>query len=162
MTDLEFINKVINEKKDMILQVSDKIWDFAELPYAEFKSSALLCEILRQEGFKVTEGVAEIPTAFTASFGSGKPLFGFLGEYDALDILSQEAGNPKKKPIKQGSPGHGCGHNCLGAGSLAAAIAVKEYLKQNALTGTVVYYGCAAEEGAGAKQFMARAGLFDG
>ncbi len=162
MTDLEFINKVINEKEDMILQISDKIWSFAELPYEEFKSSALLCEVLKQEGFNVTQGVAEIPTAFTASFGSGKPIFGFLGEYDALDILSQEAGNPEKKPILQGAPGHGCGHNCLGAGSLAAAIAVKEYLKEKKLSGTVIYYGCAAEEGAGAKQFMARAGLFNG
>ncbi|MGB4437644.1 MAG: amidohydrolase [Sedimentibacter sp.] len=162
MTDLEFINKVINEKQDMILDVSDRIWDFAELPYAETKSATLLCDVLRKAGFTVTEGVAEIPTAFTASFGSDKPVFGFLGEYDALDILSQEAGNPIKTPILEGSPGHGCGHNCLGAGSLAAAIAVKEYLAEEKLPGTVIYYGCAAEEGAGAKQFMARAGLFEG
>ena len=162
MTDLEFINKVIDEKKDMILDVSRKIWNFAELPYEETKSAALLCDVLRKESFIVNEGAAEIPTAFTAHFGIGKPVFGFLGEYDALDILSQEAGNPLKSPIKEGAPGHGCGHNCLGAGSLAAAIAVKEYLTENKLSGTVIYYGCAAEEGAGAKQFMARAGLFDG
>jgi aminobenzoyl-glutamate utilization protein B len=162
MKDLEFINKVMEEKKDLITEVSSKIWSYAELPYAEAKSSSLLCEVLRSEGFSVTEGVAEIPTAFTASFGNGKPVFGFLGEYDALDILSQEAGNPEKKPVKDGAPGHGCGHNLLGAGVLGAAIASKEYLKENKLQGTVIYYGCAAEEGAGAKQFMARAGLFDG
>jgi aminobenzoyl-glutamate utilization protein B len=162
MTDLEFVEKIIDEKKQLIVEVSEKIWNYAELPYAETKSASLLCEVLKQEGFKVTEGVAEIPTAFTAEFGSGKPVFGFLGEYDALDILSQEAGNPSKKPIKDGAPGHGCGHNLLGAGSLGAALAVKEYLKKNNLEGTVIYYGCAAEEGAGAKQFMARAGIFDG
>ena len=162
MKDLEFINKVINEKQEMIIDVSNKIWNFAELPYAEYKSSELLCEILSNEGFTVTKGIADIPTAFTASYGSGKPNFGFLGEYDALDTLSQEAGNPQKKSIIEGSPGHGCGHNCLGAGSLAATIAVKEYLEENKLPGTVTFYGCAAEEGAGAKQFMAREGIFNG
>ena len=162
MTDLEFINQVIYSKKDMLLDISDKIWNYAELPYAETKSAALLCDVLRKEGFTVTEGVAEMPTAFTASFGSGKPVFGFLGEYDALDILSQEAGNPIKKPIMQGAPGHGCGHNCLGTGSLAAAIAIKEYLIVSKKLGTVIFYGCPAEEGAGSKQFMARAGIFEG
>lgn len=162
MTDLEFINQAIDQKKDMILDISNKIWDFAELPYEEIQSAALLCDVLRKEGFTVNEGVAQMPTAFTASFGSGKPIFGFLGEYDALDTLSQEAENPIKKPVMECAPGHGCGHNSLGAGSLAAAIAVKEYLIDNKKTGTVIYYGCAAEEGAGSKQFMARAGLFDG
>lgn len=162
MTDLEFINQVIDQKKDMILDISDKIWNFAELPYEEIQSAGLLCDVLRNEGFTVVEGVAQMPTAFTASFGSGKPIFGFLGEYDALDTLSQEAGNSIKRPVKECAPGHGCGHNSLGAGSLAAAIVVKEYLMDNKKSGTVIYYGCAAEEGAGSKQFMARAGIFDG
>lgn len=164
MTDLEFINQIIDSKKDMILDISNKIWSYSELPYAETKSAALLRDVLQKEGFTVTEGVAEIPTAFTASFsfGSGKPVFGFLGEYDALDILSQEAGNPLKRPIMDGAPGHGCGHNLLGTGSLAAALAVKEYLLANKKPGTVIFYGCPAEEGAGSKQFMARAGVFDG
>jgi len=161
VTDSEFVNQVIEEKKNLILDTSDKIWEFAELPYAETKSAALLCDVLKKEGFTVTEGVAEIPTAFTATFGSGKPVIGFLGEFDALDILSQEAGNPVKSPVKEGTPGHGCGHNALGAGALGAAIALKEYLVNNNKPGTVIYFGCAAEEGAGAKQFMARAGLFD-
>lgn len=162
MTDFDFINKVIENKKELLIDVSTKIWNYAELPYAEAKSAELLKNVLEGEGFKVTTGVADIPTAFTAVIGEGSPVFGFLGEYDALDILSQEGGNPRKCPIKEGAPGHGCGHNLLGAGSLGAAVAAKEYLKENNLQGTVIYYGCAAEEGAGAKQFMARAGLFDG
>ncbi|MBQ2697673.1 MAG: amidohydrolase [Clostridia bacterium] len=161
--DLQFIDKVVNEKKDLILEVSDKIWGFAELPYAEVESAKLLCDVLRAEGFTVEEGVAEMPTAFTGTFktGEGGCVMGFLGEYDALDILSQEAGKATKCPVKEGAPGHGCGHNALGAGALAAAIATKEYLVAHNLPGTVIYYGCAAEEGAGSKQFMARAGLFD-
>lgn len=162
MKDLEFINGVINSKKNMILSISDKIWNYAELSYAETKSAALLCEVFRSEGFTIDEGIAEIPTAFTASFGSGKPVFGFLGEYDALNTLSQEAGNPVKKPTAEGAPGHGCGHNCLGAASLAAALAVKEYLIDSKISGTVIFFGCPAEEGAGSKQFMARAGIFEG
>ena len=161
MSQLEFINKIVEEKKALILDVSAKIWEYAELPYEEFKSAKLLSQVLEQEGFTVEMGVAQIPTAFTASFGQGKPVMGFLGEYDALDALSQVAGNIEKQPIEAGRPGHGCGHNALGAGSLGAALAVKEYLKADQLPGTVIYYGCAAEEGAGAKQFMARAGLFD-
>lgn len=164
MTELEFIEKVIKEKEAVILDANDKIWSYAELPYEEIKSSALLCSILESEGFTVERGVAEIPTAFSARFraGSGKPVMGILGEFDALASLSQKAGCTIKEPVKNGAPGHGCGHCCLGTGALAAALAVKEYLVQNQKDGTIVYYGCAAEEGAGAKQFMARTGLFDG
>lgn len=162
MKDLKFVNKIIDEKKDMILDVSHKIWEFAELPYEEVKSADLLCEVLENEGFTINKGVADIPTAFIASFGSGSPVVGFLGEYDALDTLSQERGKTVKSPVKEGAPGHGCGHNALGAGSLGAAIAIKEYFKQNKKQGRVIYFGCPGEEGAGSKQFMARAGVFDG
>lgn len=162
MSQLEFITNVIEAKKNLILDVSDKIFHYAELPYEEVQSARLLSQVLSEEGFAVKAGVAEIPTAFTATYGSGSPVMGFLGEYDALDALSQEGGSTEKKPVGEGRPGHGCGHNALGAGSLGAALAVKEYLKANGLPGTVIYFGCAAEEGAGAKQFMARAGLFDG
>lgn len=162
MTELGFIDKFIEEKKDFFINLSSSIWEFAELPYEEVKSSKLLMKVLEDEGFEVTEGVAEIPTAFTASFGEGKPVFGFLGEYDALDTLSQESSCAVKKPIIEGDPGHGCGHNLLGVGSLAATIAVKEYLIENNLPGTVMYFGCPGEEGAGSKQFMARSGVFDG
>jgi aminobenzoyl-glutamate utilization protein B len=163
MTDLEFVTKTAEEKRQLILNVSGAIWDYAELPYAEYKSSALLCKTLRGEGFDVEEGVAEIPTSFIGVFKhkQGGRVMGFLGEFDALDTLSQEAGKPAKSPVKEGAPGHGCGHNALGAGALGAALILKEYLVKHDVPGTVIYYGCAAEEGAGAKQFMARAGLFD-
>lgn len=161
MTDLEFINKAIEGKQKLFIDLSSKIWSNAELPYSEFKSSKLLWDTLEEKGFTIVKGVANMPTAFTASFGSGKPVVGFLGEYDALDILSQEAANPVKCPVKEGAPGHGCGHNALGVGSLAAAIAVKEYLVENKKEGTIIYFGCPAEEGAGSKQFMAREGVFD-
>ena len=161
MKDLEFISDIIEEKQEIFKDTSMKIWEYAELPYEEFKSVELLCNVLGSEGFTIEKGIADIPTAFVASYGSGKPVFGFLGEYDALDILSQEAGVAEKKPIIEGAPGHGCGHNILGVGSLAAAVAAKAYLEENKKEGTVLFFGCPAEEGAGSKQFMARAGVFD-
>jgi aminobenzoyl-glutamate utilization protein B len=164
MKTLEFIEKTLSDVEALVLDVSRKVWEYAELPYAEYQSAALYCKVLREQGFEVAEGVAEMPTAFTGTFvnGSGGVVMGFLGEYDALDALSQKAAEPTKSPIVEGAPGHGCGHNLLGAGSLASALILKEYLVANDIPGTVIYYGCAAEEGAGAKQFMARAGLFDG
>ena len=160
----DWIEKKIAEKQDVILDANDKIWSYAELPYEETRSSALLISILKKEGFTVEEGVAEIPTAFVARYvvGSGKPVVGILGEFDALSSLSQEAGLAVRRPVEEGAPGHGCGHCCLGTGALAAALALKDYLIEMGKSGTVIYYGCAAEEGAGAKQFMARAGLFEG
>jgi len=162
--DLEFIEKVVKEKEDLIVEANDKIWGYAELPYEETKSAELLCKILEEEGFSVEKGVAQIPTAFVGRFeyGTGGPVMGILGEYDALAILSQKAGCSVKSPVSPGAPGHGCGHCCLGTGALAGALAVKAYLEEYKKAGTILYYGCAAEEGAGAKQFMARAGLFEG
>ena len=161
--DLEFLERVIEEKSAMILDASDKIWEYAELAFHETKSADLLCAILEKEGFTLMRGDAGIPTCFTGTFsyGSGKPVMGLLGEYDALSALSQKAGKAAKDPELEGAPGHGCGHNALGTGSLAAALAVKEYLIENKKDGTVIYFGCPAEEGAGSKQFMARAGMFD-
>lgn len=163
MKDLEFLERVIDEKSAKILDANDKIWEYAELAFHETKSAALLIRILKEEGFTVTEGDAGIPTCFTGTFsyGSGKPVMGILGEYDALSSLSQKAASPEKEPVSAGAPGHGCGHCALGTGSLAAALAVKEYLTENKKDGTIIYFGCPAEEGAGSKQFMARAGMFD-
>ena len=163
MKDLEFLEQVINEKAAMILDANDKIWEYAELAFHETKSAALLCDILEKEGFTLTTGDAGIPTCFTATFsyGSGKPVMGILGEYDALSSLSQKAAATTKEPLIEGAPGHGCGHCALGTGSLAAALAVKEYLVANKKDGTIIYFGCPAEEGAGSKQFMARADMFD-
>lgn len=140
------------------------IWEYAELPYAEVKSAAALMDALAAEGFSVTAGVAGMPTCFTAAcqVGQGGPAVGFLGEYDALDGLSQEAGLPEKAPVIPGGPGHGCGHNLLGAGCFAAAVALRDSLIALGRSGKVIFFGCPAEEGAGSKQFMARAGCFEG
>ncbi|MBQ5869247.1 MAG: amidohydrolase, partial [Lachnospiraceae bacterium] len=163
MSELKFIEQIIDEKSAMLIEANDKIWEYAELAFHETKSADLICDILEKEGFTLTRGDAGIPTCFTGTFsyGSGKPVMGILGEYDALAALSQKAGQTTKDPIIPGAPGHGCGHNCLGVGSLAAVIAVKEYLEANRKDGTIIYFGCPAEEGAGSKQFMARAGMFD-
>ena len=161
--DLEFLTRVIDEKSAKILDANDKIWEYAELAFHETKSAALLKSILKEEGFTLTEGDAGIPTCFTGTFsyGTGKPVMGILGEYDALSSLSQKAADPHKEPLQESAPGHGCGHCALGTGALAAALAVKEYLSENKKDGTIIYFGCPAEEGAGSKQFMARAGMFD-
>lgn len=151
----------IDEKSDVILNVSDKIWGFAELSLQEFQSCALYCEVLRQEGFEVESPVAGIETAFAASYGSGRPVIGILGEYDALSGLSQQGGATVREEVTSGGSGHGCGHNMLGAGAMAAAFAVKKYLsEQPEGSGTVIFFGCPGEEGGAAKSFMARDGVW--
>ncbi len=150
----------IDEKKDLICSVADKIWSFAELSLEETQSAALYCEVLEREGFAVEKGICNIPTAFSASYGAGKPVIGILAEYDALSGLSQKGGATEPEPLVEGGTGHGCGHNMLGAGALAAALGVKKYLEQTKTPGTVVLYGCPGEEGGAAKAFMAREGLW--
>ncbi len=163
MTQLDEIKKLVAQKSDAAIELAGQIWDFAELSYTETRSAGVMIDALKKEGFSVEAGIAEIPTAFKASFkcGTGKPVMGFLAEYDALDGLSQKAACAEFCPRKQGAPGHGCGHNLLGAGAWLAAVATKDYLVKNNLNGTVVLFGCPAEEGAGSKQFIARAGYFD-
>jgi aminobenzoyl-glutamate utilization protein B len=139
--------------------VSRKIWEFAEVGFKEHKSAELLMSELRQAGFTVQDNVAGMPTAFTASWGQGKPVIAVLGEYDALPSLSQEA-IPERKAIVEGGPGHGCGHNLLGAASLFAAVSIKDWLAEKKIPGTIRFYGTPAEEGGGGKVYMARAGLF--
>ena len=141
--------------------VAKQIWGFAEVGYQETKSSALLQEQLRAAGFKVESGVAEIPTAFVATWGSGSPVIGILGEFDALPGLSQDA-EPTRRPLIEGGPGHGCGHHLFGTASVGAAIAVKEWLTANGRAGTIKFFGTPAEEGGGGKVYMIRAGLFRG
>jgi len=135
-----------------------KIWNWAEPGYQESKSSALLAGMLEKAGFKVKRKVAGIPTAFTATFGSGKPVIGILGEYDALPGLSQKA-VPYREPNGDGY-GHGCGHHLFGVASASAAMAVADQIKAGKIKGTVRFYGCPAEEGGSAKVFMVSAGLF--
>ena len=150
----------LDEKAGVLFSVSDSIWDNPETDYTENVSSSILKEALKKEGFTVESNLAGIPTAFSGTFGSGSPVIGILGEFDALPGLSQKAGIAQKEPLEKGGNGHGCGHNLLGAGSLAAAVAVKEYLKEKKCPGTVVYFGCPAEEGGSAKAFLARDGVF--
>lgn len=152
---------VIDEKQAMLTGLADQLWDSPETAFAEIQSAKLLCDTLRAEGFRVQENLAGIPTAFLGSYGNGKPVIGFLGEYDALSNMDQASG----VTTQQGDPGkdgHGCGHNLLGVGSLGAAIAAKCYLEQTGKSGTVIYFGCPGEEGGSGKAFMARDGVFDG
>lgn len=146
----------IDRYADRICRLSDAIWDFAELSLQEHRSAELYCTELEQLGFAVERGVAGIDTAFCARWGSGKPVIGILAEYDALSGLSQQAGATEPVPCTPGGCGHGCGHNLLGAGSMAAAVAIKEYLQATGRPGTVEFYGCPGEEGGAAKAFMAR------
>jgi aminobenzoyl-glutamate utilization protein B len=137
-----------------------KIWEWAEPGYQEKKSAAALAEIAEKAGFTIKKNVAGIPTAFTAEFGSGKPVIGILGEFDALPELSQEA-VPFRKPRETGNGyGHACGHHLFGVASLSASIALAEQIKAGTISGTIRFYMCPAEEGGAAKAFMARAGLF--
>ncbi len=152
--------KWVRANQDLLIDVSDQIWGFAELGLKEFKSSKLLAKTLDEAGFAVKMGVADMPTAFYADYGEGKPVIGVLGEYDALPGLSQKA-QPIREVLIEGAPGHGCGHNLLGVGSLGAVLAVKEAIDLGSVKGTIRYYGCPAEETFNAKGYMIREGLFD-
>ncbi len=155
--------KYIEENSDKYIDISHKIWGYAELSLKEYKSAALYTEALRAEGFDVSENLGGIPTAFSGSFGSGKPVIGVLAEFDALSGLSQKAGLTCREPLDGQSAtdsGHGCGHNMLGAASFGAACAIKNYLKQSGHSGTVIFYGCPGEEGGAAKAFLAREGVW--
>ena len=160
---IQTVKDLVASQADAAVALAKEIWNYAELSYEEVRSAAALMEALKKEGFAIEEGIAGIPTAFTATFqsGSGKPVVGFLAEYDALAGLSQKAGCPVQEAVEPGGAGHGCGHNLLGAGCYAAAVALKDYLVKENKDGTVIFFGCPAEEGAGAKQFIARAGYFD-
>lgn len=154
------VMRIIDQKSQLLIDVSDKIWEYAEIALLEYDSSELLEKILEKEGFRVEKDVAELPTAFVATCGSGSPVIGILAEYDALPGLSQDSTPVKKALVEEGS-GHGCGHNLFGAGSLGAALALKEVMEKFSLPGTLKLYGCPAEEDIGGKLYMARAGLFD-
>ncbi|WP_414662377.1 amidohydrolase [Horticoccus sp. 23ND18S-11] len=151
--------KAIDDSKATYESIALKIWDFAEIGFQETRSSALLQEQLKLEGFSVQPGVAEIPTAFVASYGSGGPVIGILAEYDALPGVSQEA-VPEKKVRPGSNAGHACGHHLFGAASIQTAVAVKNWLKATGRPGTIRVYGTPAEEGGSGKVYMVRAGLF--
>jgi aminobenzoyl-glutamate utilization protein B len=165
-------NKTANDPlKDQVIKNLDQdynrykeialdIWQFAELGYKETQSSALLQKILKESGFNVQSPVAGIPTAFVATFGSGKPVIGILAEFDALPGLSQEA-VPERKPIEGKAGGHGCGHHLFGTASVAAGIEIKKLIEAGKLKGTIKVYGTPAEEGGSGKVYMVREGLFN-
>jgi aminobenzoyl-glutamate utilization protein B len=158
--DKQFLSAQIDKRFKESSSIAKEIWSWAELGYLETRSSTLLQETLKREGFNIENGVAEMPTAFVATFGSGSPTIGILAEFDALPGLSQDS-VPFKKPFKDGVPGHGCGHNLFGTASIGSAIAIKDWLLKNKRQGTVKVFGTPAEESGGGKVYMVRAGLFD-
>lgn len=151
----------IEKNKERIIEISNKIWEYAELGFIENKSSKLLASELESNGFNVDLGVAEIPTAFVATWGKGKPVIGIMGEYDALPGLSQKA-VPYKEPIKENAPGHGCGHNIHGTSGMGGALAAKAAMEKAGIKGTLKFFGCPAEEMLSGKAWMVKAGIFEG
>lgn len=160
MTYLDIIERTVAAEADRVKAVSDAIWSFAEIRYEETRSATLLADELEKAGFSVTRNAGGIETAFVASYGEGQPVVAILGEFDALTGLSQKGGAVCHDPVVEGGNGHGCGHNLLGAGALAAVLALKACKDELGLKGTIRYYGCPAEEGGGGKAYMAREGLF--
>ncbi|WP_288394471.1 M20 family metallopeptidase [uncultured Vagococcus sp.] len=157
------IDKLIEGKQNEYFELSDRIWDIAEVKFHEQESAKTIIAFLEKEGFNVETNIGEIDTAFIGTYGDKGPIIGFLGEYDALPELNQKAGATTKEadPSLGTTNGHGCGHNLLGTASLAAAIATRDYLKENNIEAQIRYYGCPAEEGGSGKTYMARAGAFD-
>ena len=161
MQNTEKIWQLVDARKDAYEALSDRVWEVPEICYTEYRSMAEHRTMLEEEGFRITENLAGIPTAVMGEAGDGGPVIAILGEYDALPGLSQVAGIAEPKEVVLGGHGHGCGHNMLGSAALLAATAVKNYLAAQAIEGRVRYYGCPAEEGGAAKAFMVRAGLFE-
>lgn len=154
------IQSSVEKHKAQLIKISDEIWSKAETAFEEYESSKILADYAEKNGFKVERGVAGMPTAFVATYGSGKPVISVLGEFDALPGISQKA-TPTKEPLIQGGSGHGCGHNLFGAGSLGAAIAIKELIEQGKINGTIKFMGTPSEEKFFGKIWMVREGIWD-
>ena len=150
----------VEKHKNELIKISDEIWGLAETAFEETKSAEILASYAEKQGFNVERGVAGMPTAFVATYGSGSPVISVLGEFDALPGISQKA-TPTKSPLKEGAAGHGCGHNLFGAGSLGAAIAIKELIQAGKIKGTVKFLGTPSEEKFFGKIWMVNAGLWD-
>lgn len=151
----------VEEQQERFHALSDAVWAVPETCYMEHKSVALHIAELEHQGFRVTREAAGIPTAVVGEWGEGGPVIGFLGEFDALAALSQEADIAEQKPIENGANGHGCGHNMLGSAAMLAATAVKDWLEKTGTKARVRYYGCPAEEGGAGKSFMVKGGVFE-
>ncbi len=160
MSDIQLIAALVEEKAERAVALARTVWAYAEPNWREVKSAAAIAGALETEGFAVERAACGMATAFVAEWGEAGPVIAFLGEYDALPGLSQQAGQARRAPVREGAPGHGCGHNLLGAGSCAAAAALREYCRRTGLCARVRYYGCPAEEDGGGKVFFARAGRF--
>ncbi|WP_424236735.1 M20 family metallopeptidase [Bhargavaea ginsengi] len=156
----QFVKNYLQKRKNYFEDVSEFIFRHPETRFEEYESAAFLADQCEQEGFQVERGVGNIETAFVATYGTGKPVIGFLGEFDALSGLSQEPNTASPQPWETDT-GHGCGHNLLGTGAFAAACAAKAYLEENNLPGTVKFFGCPGEEGGSGKTFMVREGVFE-
>ena len=154
------LDHTINKHQSQFENIAMQIWDLAEVGYQEYKSSKLLQDALEDHGFKIQNNVANIPTAFIAEYGSGKPVIAILGEFDALPGVAQSA-SPFKESYKDNQAGHACGHHLFGSGSAWSSVVIKEWLIANKIKGTVKFYGTPAEEGGSGKVYMARAGLFN-
>jgi aminobenzoyl-glutamate utilization protein B len=156
----ETIWRHVDDHAETFKQLADAVWETPEVNYTEFRSAATHQAELERQGFRITTGLAGIPTSMMGEAGEGGPVIAILGEYDALSGLSQEAGVAEPAPRPGESAGHGCGHNLLGSAAMLAATAVRDWLKERGIQGRVRYYGCPAEEGGAAKAFMARDGVF--
>ncbi len=152
----------VKEYEAILTKLNERLWDLAEIRFEEFESSKLTAGILEEHGYTVETGVGGLPTAYKAVYGSGSPVIGLLAEYDALDGMSQESDALEKKARPGTTHGHGCGHHLLGTGIIGAALALREYADDHPGKGTVIVYGCPAEEGGSGKTYMARAGVFNG
>ena len=150
----------IERHSSNLINISDEIWNLAETAFNEHKSSKILADYATENGFSVEMGVADMPTAFVATYGKGNPVISVLGEFDALPGISQET-KPTKSPLVEGGAGHGCGHNLFGAGSLGAAIAIKELIESGKISGTVKFFGTPSEEKYFGKIWMLKEGLWD-
>ncbi|AEG98536.1 M20 family metallopeptidase [Klebsiella aerogenes] len=157
----QFVDDIIESRRDDFCAIADDIWDHPETRFQEFWSAARLADALEAEGFQLSRHAGGIPNAFIASFGEGKPVIALLGEFDALAGLSQQAHSAEPTSATPGENGHGCGHNLLGTAAFAAAVAAKQWLQQHGGSGTLRFYGCPGEEGGSGKTFMMREGLFD-
>lgn len=150
----------LDDQDEKLAYIAKEIWDHPQVALEETFAAKLLSDELEEAGFRVTHGVGQMPTAFLASWGEGKPVLGLLGEYDALPGLSQNL-SAERDPLEAGGPGHGCGHNLFGTACLGAALSLKATMEAQQIPGTIRYYGCPAEETLVGKTFMAREGIFD-
>ena len=156
------LQSIVDEGSKAFEEISDMVWEYAEIQFREHRSTELQREYMRSRGFRITAPLGGLDTAFMAEYGQGSPVIAFLGENDALSGQSQAADAFERRPVTAGGAGHACGHNLLGTGSMEAACALREYMERHHLQGTLRYYACPAEEGGGGKVLLCQAGAFDG